>query len=76
MQAFVDDPAKFIQTFLESQSRDLENVLGSGPSEGLSVRKEDLQKSDLWKMGWLEEAVAVCEYPPSSCLGCEADGVV
>lgn len=61
MQAFADDPAKFIQTFLESQSRDLESVLGSGPSEGASVRREDLQRSDFWRMGWVEEAVAVCK---------------
>lgn len=62
MQAFADDPAKFIQTFLESQSRDLESILASGPSEGASVRTEDLHRSDFWKMGWVEEAVAVCKY--------------
>jgi len=31
----------FIQTWLASQSRDLESILGSGPSEGATIRKED-----------------------------------
>ena len=59
LQAFADDPAGFIQNFLESQSRDLESMLGSGPSEGATIRKEDLQRSEYFRMSWVEEAVAV-----------------
>ena len=59
LQAFADDPAGFIQNFLESQSRDLESMLGSGPSEGATIRKEDLQRSEYFRMPWVEEAVAV-----------------
>jgi SWI/SNF-related matrix-associated actin-dependent regulator of chromatin subfamily D len=45
--------------WLESQSRDLESVLGSGPSEGATVRAEDLRRSEFFKLPWVEEAVAV-----------------
>ncbi|KAI0312225.1 SWI/SNF complex subunit [Amylostereum chailletii] len=59
LQAFADNPASFIRTYLESQSRDLESILGSGPSEGATIRKEDLQRSEYFRMPWVEEAVAV-----------------
>lgn len=61
LRAFADDPANFIQTWLASQSRDLEAVLGSGPSEGASVRQEDLKRSEFFRLPWVEEAVAVQE---------------
>ncbi|KAF7309650.1 SWI/SNF and RSC complex subunit [Mycena indigotica] len=61
LQSFAQDPAHFIQTWLESQSRDLETVLGSGASEGLSVRQEELRRSEFFQLPWVEEAVAVQE---------------
>jgi len=61
LQSFADDPAMFIQTWLESQSRDLESVLGSGPSEGATIRTEELRRSDFFRLPWVEEAVAIQE---------------
>ncbi|KAI9454270.1 SWI/SNF complex subunit [Russula earlei] len=59
LQSFADDPSGFIQTWLASQSRDLESILGSGPSEGATIRKEDLSRSEFFRMPWVEEAVAI-----------------
>ncbi|PCH42853.1 SWI/SNF complex 60 kDa subunit [Wolfiporia cocos MD-104 SS10] len=59
LRAFADDPQMFITTWLASQSRDLESVLGSGPSEGATVRQEDLRRSEFFRLPWVEEAVAV-----------------
>lgn len=61
LRAFSDNPADFIQTWLASQARDLESVLGSGPSEGATVRQEDLRRSEFFRLPWVEEAVAVQE---------------
>jgi len=61
LQSFAEDPAKFIQIWLESQSRDLETVLGSGPSEGMTVRQEELRRSEFFRLPWVEEAVAIQE---------------
>ncbi|KAG2137476.1 BAR-domain-containing protein [Suillus clintonianus] len=58
LQSFANDPANFIQTWLASQSRDLESVLGSGPSEGATIRAEELRRSDFFRLPWVEEAVA------------------
>lgn len=55
LQSFADDPAKFIQTWLESQSRDLESILGSGPTEGMTVRQEELRRSEFFQLPWVEE---------------------
>ncbi|EDR09451.1 uncharacterized protein LACBIDRAFT_319065 [Laccaria bicolor S238N-H82] len=59
LQSFAEDPALFIQTWLESQSRDLENIIGSGPTEGLTVRQEELKRSEFFQLPWVEEAVAI-----------------
>ncbi|KAM6493215.1 SWI/SNF complex protein [Amanita muscaria] len=61
LQSFANDPTKFVQTWLESQSRDLETILGSGPTEGLTVRQEDLRRSEFFGLPWVEEAVAIQE---------------
>ncbi|KAF8654747.1 hypothetical protein AX16_003402 [Volvariella volvacea WC 439] len=61
LESFANDPAHFIQTWLESQSRDLETILGSGPSEGMTVRQEELRRSEFFQLPWVEEAVAVQE---------------
>jgi SWI/SNF-related matrix-associated actin-dependent regulator of chromatin subfamily D len=37
----------------------LESILGSGPSEGATIRKEDLSRSEFFRMPWVEEAVAI-----------------
>ncbi|KAF9078290.1 hypothetical protein BDP27DRAFT_1378792 [Rhodocollybia butyracea] len=61
LQSFANDPAKFIQTWLESQSRDLESILGAGASEGLTLRQEELRRSEFFRLPWVEEAVSVQE---------------
>lgn len=61
LQSFAADPAKFIQTWLESQSKDMESILGSGPSEGATIRAEELRRSDFFRLPWVEEAVAMQE---------------
>ena len=61
LEAFADDPAGFINKWLASQSRDLESVLAAGPSEGLTVREEELKRSEFFRLPWVEEAVAVQE---------------
>lgn len=55
LESFANDPAQFIQTWLESQSRDLECILGSGPSEGQTVRQEELKRSEFFQLPWVEE---------------------
>ncbi|KAH0579919.1 hypothetical protein H2248_002741 [Termitomyces sp. 'cryptogamus'] len=59
LESFARDPAKFIQTWLESQSRDLETVLGSGPSEGMTVRQEELKRSEFFRLPWVEEVIFI-----------------
>jgi len=61
LESFAEDPAQFIQTWLASQSRDLESILGSGASEGATVRAEELRRSEFFALPWVEEAVAVQE---------------
>ncbi|PPQ81123.1 hypothetical protein CVT26_011233 [Gymnopilus dilepis] len=61
LESFANDPAQFIQTWLESQSRDLESILGSGPTEGNTIRQEELRRSEFFQLPWVEEAVAVQE---------------
>ncbi|KAK7469181.1 SWI/SNF and RSC complex subunit Ssr3 [Stygiomarasmius scandens] len=61
LQSFAKDPSQFIQVWLESQSRDLENILGSGATEGLTLRQEELRRSEFFRLPWVEEAVAVQE---------------
>ncbi|KAF8487182.1 hypothetical protein DFH94DRAFT_703723 [Russula ochroleuca] len=58
LQSFAEDSSSFIQTWLASPSRDLESILGSGPSEGATIR-EDLSRSEFFRMPWVEEAVAI-----------------
>jgi len=61
LTSFASNPSEFIQTWLESQSRDLESILGSGPSEGATLRMDDLRRSEYFKLPWVEEAVAIQE---------------
>lgn len=55
LESFARDPVQVTQTWLESQSRDLESVLGSGPSEGATIRAEELKRSEFFKLPWVEE---------------------
>ncbi|KAF9007018.1 hypothetical protein BDQ17DRAFT_1389154 [Cyathus striatus] len=55
LESFANDPTGFIQTWLESQSRDLETILGSGPTEGATVRQEELKRSEFFQLPWVEE---------------------
>ncbi|KAL1692462.1 hypothetical protein GGG16DRAFT_51371 [Schizophyllum commune] len=55
LSSFADDPATFIQQWLESQSRDLENILGSGPSMGKTLRAEELRRAEFFKLPWVGE---------------------
>lgn len=62
LESFASDPAQFIQTWLESQSRDLENIMGSGPSEGATVRQEELKRSEFFQLPWVEEVRSISLY--------------
>ncbi|KZV74852.1 SWI/SNF complex subunit [Peniophora sp. CONT] len=61
LSAFAEDPAGFVQRWVASQARDLETVMGSGPTDGATLRREDLQRSEYFRLPWVEEAVAVWE---------------
>ena len=61
LSAFAEDPAGFVQRWVASQARDLETVMGSGPTDGQTLRREDLQRSEYFRLPWVEEAVAVWE---------------
>ncbi|KAI6040612.1 hypothetical protein EDC04DRAFT_2867563 [Pisolithus marmoratus] len=61
LQSYAEDPVMFVQCRPESQSRDLESILGSGPSEGATIRAEELRRSDFFRLPWVEEAVTIQE---------------
>ncbi|KAH7096157.1 SWI/SNF complex 60 kDa subunit [Auriculariales sp. MPI-PUGE-AT-0066] len=52
---FAEDPVKFVDRWLASQSRDLEVVLGNEHG----VKEEDMRRSDFFRLPWVEEAAAV-----------------
>ncbi|KAF8340439.1 SWI/SNF complex 60 kDa subunit [Cantharellus anzutake] len=56
-QSFADDPQGFIKTWMDSQSRDLEVILGTDRG----VPEELMRRSDFFRLPWVEEAVAVHE---------------
>ena len=35
--------------------------MGSGPSEGATLRQDDLRRSEYFRLPWVEEAVAIQE---------------
>ncbi|ORY34769.1 putative chromatin remodeling-related protein [Naematelia encephala] len=65
LEAFAAEPYTFIQNWLAAQARDLDQMLGfqigvAGPNGG-SVREEDLRRSDVFQMPWVDEAITVHE---------------
>jgi SWI/SNF-related matrix-associated actin-dependent regulator of chromatin subfamily D len=62
---FSADPQKFINNWLAAQARDLDQMLGyqiGNPGvNGGNVREEDLRRSDLFNLPWVEEAITVHE---------------
>jgi SWI/SNF-related matrix-associated actin-dependent regulator of chromatin subfamily D len=58
------DPQAFIQNWLAAQARDLDQMLGyqiGVGGNGGSVREEDLRRSDLFTLPWVDEAITVHE---------------
>lgn len=54
----------FIQNWLAAQARDLDTMLGYQVGlggNGGSVTEEDLRRSDLFNMPWVDEAITVHE---------------
>ncbi|KAG8906426.1 SWI/SNF complex component snf12 [Tulasnella sp. 403] len=56
--SFAENPQKFIQTWIASQARDLEVILGD---DNRGVRDEDLRRSDFFRLPWVREAVQIYE---------------
>ncbi|KAH8822733.1 SWI/SNF complex protein [Flagelloscypha sp. PMI_526] len=56
---FAENPTEFIQTWLESQSRDLDAILAPSAFDGQSIRTEELRRSEFFRMPWVEEGVSV-----------------
>ncbi|EIW71550.1 hypothetical protein TREMEDRAFT_42914 [Tremella mesenterica DSM 1558] len=65
LEAFATNPQAFIQNWLQAQARDLDEMLGFqigvASLNGGSVREEDLRRSDLFTMPWVDEAIVVHE---------------
>lgn len=59
------NPQAFIQNWLAAQARDLDQMLGyqvgTIGTNGGSVREEDLRRSDLFQLPWVDEAVSIHE---------------
>jgi hypothetical protein len=47
----------------------LETILGSGPSDGLTIRQEELRRSEFFQLPWVEEVRLLA----ASALGYETD---
>ncbi|ODN72925.1 hypothetical protein L202_08340 [Cryptococcus amylolentus CBS 6039] len=65
LESFAVNPQSFINSYLAAQARDLDLSLGyqigQATANGGSVREEDLRRSDLFQMPWVDEAVGVVE---------------
>ncbi|WWD20275.1 hypothetical protein CI109_104751 [Kwoniella shandongensis] len=65
LESFAANPQAFIHNWLAAQARDLDQMLGyqigTTGLNGGSVREEDLRRSDLFNMPWVDEAVVVHE---------------
>ncbi|KAI9638968.1 putative chromatin remodeling-related protein [Dioszegia hungarica] len=64
LESFSTNPQAFIQNWLAVQARDLDQMLGyqigAGPNGG-SVTEEDLRRSDMFTLPWVDEAITVHE---------------
>lgn len=56
-QALAEDPRDFINKWLESQSKDLDVILGNEHG----VREEDLRDTEFFRQPWVDEAVSIHE---------------
>jgi len=56
-ESFSENPQQFISEWMDSQSRDLETILGTDRG----VPDELMRRSDFFRLPWVEEAVAVHE---------------
>nr|ODN80287.1 hypothetical protein L203_05875 [Cryptococcus depauperatus CBS 7841] len=65
LESFAASPQAFINNWLAAQARDLDQMLGyqigQASVNGGSVREEDLRRSDLFTMPWVDEAITVHE---------------
>ncbi|KAK8849647.1 hypothetical protein IAR55_004982 [Kwoniella newhampshirensis] len=65
LESFAANPRAFIHNWLAAQARDLDQMLGyqigTTGLNGGSVREEDLRRSDLFSMPWVDEAVVIHE---------------
>ena len=59
------NPQAFLHSWLIAQARDLDQMLGHQIGKtginGGSVREEDLRRSDLFTMPWIDEAITIHE---------------
>ncbi|KAF8596834.1 SWI/SNF complex 60 kDa subunit [Ceratobasidium sp. AG-I] len=67
-KAFAADPQRFINRWIESQSRDLDIILGQGGMAGSGNAKpqvglgdEDLRRSEFFRLPWVREAIGIHE---------------
>ncbi|QRV90415.1 SWI/SNF complex protein [Ceratobasidium sp. AG-Ba] len=67
-KSFAAEPQLFIQRWIESQARDLDNILGQGGMAGSGNAKpqvglgdEDLRRSEFFRLPWVREAIGVYE---------------
>jgi len=56
-QALAEDPRGFVNKWLESQSKDLDLVLGNE----YGVREEDLKNTEYFRQPWVDDAVSIQE---------------
>ncbi|KAK4688672.1 SWI/SNF-related matrix-associated actin-dependent regulator of chromatin subfamily D, partial [Tremellales sp. Uapishka_1] len=65
LESFATNPQAFIQNWLAAQARDLDQMLGyqigTAGANGGSLREEDLRRSDIFNMPWVEEAITIHE---------------
>ncbi|WWC92772.1 uncharacterized protein L201_007731 [Kwoniella dendrophila CBS 6074] len=65
LESFASNPQAFIQNWLAAQSRDLDQMLGyqigTPGLNGGNIREEDLRRSDLFNLPWINEAVTIQE---------------
>ncbi|KAK0554249.1 SWI/SNF and RSC complex subunit Ssr3 [Tilletia horrida] len=66
LAAFARDPQVHLRTWLASQSRDLDAIVGAtalagASGAGIGIGKEEMRRSENFKGGWVNEAVIIHE---------------